>query len=168
MHGFYRLQRFVISIITLCSCVLVLLCLPAYAQPASSTELIKDAKLYDGKIVVYTGEVIGELMRRGDYAWLNINDGRNAIGIWTPSSLMREIAFVGSYKSIGDTIEVTGVFHRACIQHGGDLDIHAQAIRKISAGRPVQHRLNIAKRNFTVILLGVLCLVWILILLKRK
>ncbi len=141
---------------------------PGYAQPVSSAELINNAKVYDGKIVVYTGEVIGDPMQRGNYAWLNINDGQNAIGIWLPSSLLSYTSFTGAYKSIGDTIEVTGIFHRACPQHGGDLDIHAQAIRKISTGRRVQQRLNIAKRNFTILLLGLLCLVWILTLLKRR
>ncbi len=168
MHRLYKLQSFVILIITSCSCVLLLLCLPAYAQPVSSTELINNAKLYDGKVIVYAGEVIGETMRRADYAWLNVNDGRNAIGIWLPASLVKYIAFGGTYKSIGDSIETTGIFHRACTQHGGDLDIHAQAIRKLSVGRPVQHKLNTAKRNFTILLLGVFCLVWILTLLKRK
>ena len=139
-----------------------------YAQSISSTELINNAKQYDGKTVVYEGEVIGDIMVRGDYAWLNVNDNQNAIGIWTDKNLAKDILYTGSYKSKGDWIEITGVFQRACLQHGGDLDIHAQAIRKVRQGRQVLERLNMGKRNLVFVLLGVLCLVWILKQLKLK
>ena len=139
-----------------------------YAQPISSTELINNAKQYDGKIVVYAGEAIGDIMKRGEFAWVNVNDGSNAIGIWVNSAQINDITVIGGYKKIGDAIEVTGVFHRACPEHGGDLDIHAQAVRKIASGRRLQERLNVSEINFAVILLGILGAVWILTLLKRK
>jgi hypothetical protein len=140
----------------------------SFAQPISSSELINNAKQYDGKTVVYEGEVIGDVMVRGDYAWINVNDTKNAIGIWINQSLTKEIAFVGNYKTRGDWIEVTGTFQRACLQHGGDLDIHALGIRKISQGRQIRERLNPGKRNQAIALLVILGLVWILTLLKRK
>jgi hypothetical protein len=139
-----------------------------FAQSISSTELINNAKFYDGKIVVYAGEVIGDVMVRGEYAWININDGENALGIWVNKNLAKDIIYAGSYKSKGDWVEVTGVFQRACPQHGGDLDIHAQATRKINSGRGISERLNPAKKNLALILLGVLSLVWILRRLKHK
>jgi hypothetical protein len=138
------------------------------AQPISSSELINNARQYDRKTVVYEGEVIGDIMRRGEYAWINLYDGKNAIGIWINASLVKDIAYVGSYKTRGEIIEVTGIFNRACQEHGGDLDIHALAMRKISAGRPVQERLNTGKGNLAIVLLVILCLVWILSLLKRR
>ena len=138
------------------------------AQPISSTELINNAKQYDGKTVTYEGEVIGDIMRRGDYAWINVNDGENAIGIWLKSALTKDIVYTGSYKSKGDRIEVTGIFHRACPEHGGDLDMHAQAINKISSGRLVVGKNNSGKSNLATLLLGILCVIWILILLKRR
>lgn len=105
--------------------VMLFFCAICYAPPLSSTELINNAKEYDGKSVVYTGEVIGDVMVRGDFVWVNLNDGENAIGIWLDKETAKEIQFTGSYRAKGDRLEVTGVFHRACIQHGGDLDIHA-------------------------------------------
>lgn len=155
-----RLSRLICALLFTC----YFFCLPAalYAQPLSSTELIADAGNYDGKNVIYEGEVIGDIMVRGDHAWVNVNDGQNAIGVWMEKALVKDILYAGSYKSRGDSLEISGVFHRACLQHGGDLDIHAQAVRKISAGRPITERLNTGKRSFVFILLGVLCLVWIL------
>jgi len=139
-----------------------------FAQTLSSTELIKNAKEYDGKLIVYSGEVIGDVMMRKEFAWVNINDGNNALGVWMNAGLAKEINFTGSYKMRGDVLEVTGVFHRACVEHGGDLDIHAQAIRKIASGRLLSRKLNFDKAVLSLILLGALFLIWILSLLRHK
>jgi hypothetical protein len=139
-----------------------------YAQQLSSTELINNAKEYDGKSVVYVGEAVGDVMVRGDFAWVNINDGENAIGVWLSKELAGEIQFTGSYHSKGDRLEITGVFQRNCIQHGGDMDIHAQGIRKISPGMAVGEELDITKRNFVFILLAVLCLVFVFVRRQRS
>jgi hypothetical protein len=140
----------------------------AFAQPVSSSELINNAKQYDGQVVLYEGEAVGDVMVRGEFAWVNLNDGENAVGIWLTKDLAQAVAFTASYKSKGDWLEVTGVFHRACLQHGGDLDIHAQSVKKTSSGRRVEERLNPAKRIFALALLGLLGGVWILTRLMRK
>ena len=132
-----------------------------------STELINNAKLYDGKTVVYEGEVIGDVMVRQDFAWINLNDGVNAIGVWIPETLIKDILYEGSYKSKGDWLEVTGRFSRSCSDHGGDLDIHAQAVRKTGSGRALTEKLNYDKRNMFFVLTVILCLVLILRQLKR-
>jgi hypothetical protein len=149
-----------IGLIFLCGTV-------CHAQPISSTELINKAREYDGKSVVYAGEVVGDVMARGDFVWANVNDGDNAIGVWLSKELAGQIQFAGSYHAKGDRVEITGVFHRACIQHGGDMDIHAQDIRRISPGRQVREELNIGRRNLTFVLFAVLCLVLIFVRRRR-
>lgn len=156
------------SIMLVVNCLFCALC---YAQTVSSAELINNAKRYDGKTIIYTGEVIGEVMERagGMYAWANVNDGGNAIGIWLDKKLTGiKTGNTGSYKSRGDIIEIEGVFHRSCIEHGGDLDIHAVSLRKVKDGLVIPEKINIVKRNLVIILAGGLCLVLILNLLKRK
>jgi len=166
-HRLHRLKKQITQIV-----IFSLLCLifPAlcFAQSISSTELINSAKEYDGEVVVYEGEVIGDIMMRGDYTWINVNDGENAIGVWLESSLAQDIGHAGSYKSRGDVIEVKGIFQRACSQHGGDLDIHAKTIKEKSRGREIQEQLNLGKKNQAIILLGMLFGVWILTRLKGK
>jgi len=142
--------------------------LTCFAQPITSAELISNAKIYNGKAVNFSGEVIGDVMRRASFAWININDGNNAIGVWIRLELTKDIVYTGSFKSRGDRVEVTGIFNRACLEHGGDLDIHAQALRKINSGRMVPEHVNIDKINLSLIFLGVLCLVLILTKLMRK
>ncbi len=140
----------------------------SFAQELSSNELIKNAKQYSGLTVTYCGEVIGEVMLRGAFAWVNINDGDNALGVWMDASLASQIKFTGNYKSRGDNLEIVGIFNRACLEHGGDLDIHAQGIRKIANGRVVPEGINLDKRNLALILLVALFLIWILTLFKKK
>jgi hypothetical protein len=139
-----------------------------FSQNLSSSELIKNAQEYDGKLITYSGEVIGDVMLRSEFAWVNINDGKNALGVWMSAALAREIKFTGNYKSRGDRLEVTGIFHRACLEHGGDLDIHAQSLRKTENGGVVKEKLNFDKVRLGFILLGVLLFVWILTLFKHK
>ncbi|MDD5560847.1 MAG: DNA-binding protein [Candidatus Omnitrophica bacterium] len=139
-----------------------------FCQSISSSELIRNANEYDGKPVTYTGEAIGDIMLRGDFAWVNINDGANALGVWMSASLAKEIEFVGNYKSRGDILEVGGIFHRACLEHGGDMDIHAQALRKLRSGRMFNQQLNPGKKNLSIFLFGALFLIWILTLFRRR
>jgi hypothetical protein len=139
-----------------------------FSQNLSSSELINNAKDYDGKLITYSGEAIGNIMVRGNFAWVNLNDGQNALGVWMSAALAKEINFVGAYKSRGDNLEIVGVFHRACLEHGGDLDIHANSLRKVSSGRIVKDKLNSDKVNLSLILLGVIFFVWILTLFKHK
>ena len=104
---------------------------------ANSNELIDHAKDYDQATVVYEGEVVGDVLKRGDFAWLNVFDGSNTIGVYVTAEQAKQISFAGGYGAKGDTIRVEGVFHRACAEHGGDLDIHASSVVRISAGQRV-------------------------------
>ncbi|MDD5730638.1 MAG: DNA-binding protein [Candidatus Omnitrophica bacterium] len=149
-------------------CILHFTLYNIFAQPVSSVELISNAGEYDGKAVAYEGEVIGDIMLRGEFAWINVNDGKNAIGAWVPKAMLKDLNYGGSYKTRGDWIEVSGIFHRACLQHGGDLDIHCQEIRKISAGRPETEKINTGKKILALQMLALLGIVWILSLLKIR
>lgn len=140
----------------------------AEAKPISSSELIEHAKDYDGKIVSFQGEAIGDIMKRGNFAWINVNDGQNAIGIWLPLALTREINYTGGYKSVGDTVLIKGKFQRACTTHGGDLDVHADSLLIIKEGNSVAENINTQKFKSAVGFLGVVLCFGILRLLKRK
>ena len=107
-------------------------------------------------------------MLRGEFVWVNLNDGQNALGVWMSAALAKEIKFRGNYKSRGDNLEIVGIFHRACLEHGGDLDIHARTLLKVASGRIVKENLNFDKVGLSLVVLGALFLIWILILFKHK
>jgi hypothetical protein len=167
LHSGHRFKKLITQIIVL-ALGSWLLTSSIYAQSISSKELIENAKTYDAKTISYQGEVIGEVMCRGDYCWVNLNDGKNAIGIWLPKTSASIINYKGSYKAEGDWLEVTGIFNRACREHSGDLDIHAINIRKVKEGNALQEQINLKKRNLSLILLGILCLILILKRLKTS
>ena len=143
-------------------------CKNAYSQVIPSAELINKSREYDGRGIVYQGEVIGDKMLRGAFAWLNVHDGQNAIGVWAAGELVRDIRLTGDYKHKGDFIQVIGIFNRSCQEHGGDLDIHAQAIIKISDGFKVKEKVSAAKARLVLILAGISGLIWILIRLRQR
>jgi hypothetical protein len=139
-----------------------------YAQSLTSTDLLNNTKRYDGQTVAYQGEVIGDIMVRGEYAWLHINDGITAIGAWIPKTLVSDIQHLGDYHQKGDIVEIRGEFHRACPEHGGDLDIHVQEITKIASGNRLLEPASISKLYLGIFLTLISLLVYAVKFWKRK
>jgi hypothetical protein len=151
-------------------CLLLLVMIPAVAFASavkvSSTDLIENALALDGQTVVYTGEAIGDLMPRGDHAWVNLSDGSNAIGVWIDADMLRTVSTMGRYGQVGDILQVTGVFHRACQEHGGDMDLHAEQIVVLQKGHTVQGAVS-GWKIILAIMFMVLDIVILIVYLKR-
>lgn len=122
----------------------------AHAASYSSKALIENAKLLDGKKVTYRGEAVTAIMKRGDHAWVNVNDGDNAIGIWCKVSMLEPVKFLGDYKHAGDILEVEGMFNRACPMHGGELDIHPNKVKILKAGFSMKEKVDLGKTGLTI------------------
>ncbi|MDD5450191.1 MAG: DNA-binding protein [Candidatus Omnitrophica bacterium] len=134
-----------IVVYVLCSMFYVL-CLSAWAEIITSKDLIENAKMHDNSVVQFQGEVIGDIMARGDNVWVNIKDGTDAIGIYSKKDLIaKAVRYKGDYNYKGDILLVKGVFHRACPQHGGDLDIHIYEASKIMDGFKTPHEISFSK-----------------------
>jgi len=140
-----------------------------HAQPVTGTDLIENAREYDSTIVEFQGEVIGDVMLRGDFAWINVTDGTECIGVWTTRDIAENvIQYTGDYKHKGDIINIKGVFFRACPEHGGDLDIHSDEIIKIAKGSATPHPVSRAKVINALVLSGTALLFSVLCILKAK
>ena len=127
----------------------------------ASAALIENPSAWDGRSISFAGEAVGEAMVRGDHAWLHVNDdayqvrnledGRPLAGynsgqaIWAPVELARRVRLFGDYRNQGDTVRVTGEFHAACREHGGDMDIHATGLEIEREGHVVTHQPNIGR-----------------------
>jgi len=99
----------------------------------------------DGSTVAFVGEAIGEALRESeDRVWVNVLGG-SAIGVVVDRSMAAAIGTWGDYHSSGDTVHVTGIFHIACDEHGGDMDVHATALKVIDAGFAREHPVNWVK-----------------------
>jgi hypothetical protein len=135
-----------LRIVMLTCTVMLGVAIPAAAADVIPiNDLVEKSLQYDGQEVTVEGEAIGEVLERGDGAWININDGGNAIGIWMSLEDAESIGYFGDYKSIGDTIRVTGIFFRNCTAHGGDVDIHCEKLAIAAPGHPVKETISPAK-----------------------
>lgn len=101
-------------------------------------DLIKDSHAYDQKPIVIEAEVILEVLERDDYAWINVNDGTNAIGVYLPIEMTKDLDVFGDYNHIGDKVLIEGVFTRNCDEHGGEIDIHATSLTIVEEGYVVE------------------------------
>jgi hypothetical protein len=131
--------------------LLVLLLLPAAcAQPI--TDLLLHPENFDNKVVTVRGEVLG-VLRRGEKAWVNIENGE-AIGVWCEVYMVENIKVTSDYHHRGDIVQVTGVFHRACPEHGGDPDIHAENLDIVEAGYEIPREVNWWLMALSILLLA--------------
>lgn len=152
-------KRLFLAALALCGAVFMLL--PAAAAHAggearevSSADLLERWQEYDGTEVVFTGEVVGDVMRRGDHAWITVNDdhysraarleagelrgGNSGIAVWLPVEESEEISVLGRYGSKGDLVRVRGTFNADCREHGGDFDLHASELTLVGRGRELE------------------------------
>ncbi|OHD25507.1 MAG: hypothetical protein A2Y38_11195 [Spirochaetes bacterium GWB1_59_5] len=111
----------------------------ATIRAVSSIDMIEGAALLDGATVVFSGEAIGQALARGSMAWVNVGDSGGAIGAWMDADAAASIGTFGAYSFRGDELRVTGTFHRACGEHGGDMDIHAELVEVLRPGERIDH-----------------------------
>jgi hypothetical protein len=152
---------------------------PDYAFPldgtvagtqVNSAALVENANVWNGRVITFTGEAIGERMVRGKMAWIHLNDDaymwknieegavlggfNSGHAVWVSADLARKIRFFGDYKHEGDIIKVTGTFNAVCLEHGGDMDIHASSLEVVRTGHPVDHVVNVGRARVAVLLLA--------------
>lgn len=134
----------------------LILLFPAASAEASTSysinDLIENAISLDSEKVTITAEAIGEKMERSECTWVNVNDGTNSIGVWMDKLTADRIGYFGDYSHKGDTIRITGTYSRACLEHGGEPDIHAEKLEVIEAGASIGHKASPAKAIWALIL----------------
>lgn len=111
---------------------------------AQSGTILSCPFLFDGLLVTYVGEVVGDVLRRDGGAWLLVNDdayalevgpltaggeprGTNSgVTVWLPEEYLEFVDEPGRQDVRGDVIQVTGRVNRADPADGGGLTIRAE------------------------------------------
>lgn len=132
------------------------------AAPVKINDLIENPVMYDGKRISIAAEAIGEKMNRKDGTWVNIHDGSNAIGVWMTKAESEKISVYGGYGKIGDVLDISGVFHRHCVEHGGEPDIHLSSINAVKMGKIIENNISSAKIYSSAVLVTMAILILIL------
>lgn len=148
------------------------------ANNPGSAQLVEHPKAYDGLTVTFTGEAIGEVMARGTYAWIHLNDdayefknveegaklgGYNTgMPVFVPTELADQIDTYGDYKHEGSIVQVVGVYNAACKDHGGDMDIHATTLTVLRPGHVVVDVVQPWKVWLALVLVALAAGLWML------
>jgi len=122
----------------MCAAIALALCVsPLRAFAVTTGELVAFTAGQDGSRVTIEGEAVGEAIRaQPGHRWINVLEGGTAVGVVVTEAMASRVERYGDHAAIGDRVRVTGVFHLACDEHGGDLDVHAEAFEVLEAGHP--------------------------------
>ena len=131
------------------------------AEKVKIRELYENGEKYNGKAVIVEGEVIGDLMGKGEERWINIKDEFEdfAIGVVISKKEIEKIENFGRYRIKGDVIKVHGIYNINCIKHYGERDIHALNIEVIKKGEKYKEEVNIKKIYLSFLLLSITVLI---------
>lgn len=156
-----EMKRLALMILAIASCMLTAMAGVARASAqlpavASISDIVQKPTQMNGQEVRIVGEAIGDLMVRGDYAWINVLDKTGmAIGVYLPKGEALKIRNLGRYSQTGDTVDLVGVFNNACVEHGGDPDIHSTSLVVVAQGIPTPHPVDTLRLIFAGVLLAV-------------
>ncbi|MEW6482529.1 MAG: DNA-binding protein [bacterium] len=141
--------------------VLFFLLLCSLSYGISISDLIQKPR---EKAIEIEGEVVGKPMKRKNFYLLNIYDKTGAIGVFIRLDKCPKISYYGRYGVMGDKIRVSGIFHPACKEHGGKMDIHASSIEVLEKGRRIEKPVSRTKLG----ILAILSLLALLLIFVRK
>lgn len=110
----------------------------AMGEALSSAEVVALGAAGDGRTVKVRGEALGETILDGTGGgWVNVLSDGVALGLWGDPQLFEPIGQYGGYHWRGAIVEATGVYNAACDRHGGDRDVHIEALNVVEPGRPL-------------------------------
>lgn len=127
----------------------------------TASGIIECPDAFDGQVVDYLGEVVGDVLGRRDGAWLLVNDdayaleagplsghrefagGNTGLAVWVPDPVPDLVP--GGHDRRGTIIQVRGRIMRADPADGGGLTLRAlsgqdvQIVREAESARPPVH-----------------------------
>ena len=146
----------------------------------TSEDLVECPDLFDGREVIFEGEAVGAVMRRGRWTWLHVNDdeyGRNlgplpshrlAVGgnagmaIVAPQSVVPQIT-TGSFNTRGTGLSITGTYYKNHPADPGAPAIEAETVEVARQPLDVDHpisRARLVAAAALALLTLVLAVVW--------
>lgn len=139
----------------------------------AAERLIECPDAYDQQTVRYRGEAVRAVLRRGDRAWVHLNDdayglelgplpahrtaigGNSGIPVSIPLDVADAITHVGDARHHGDIIDVVGTFHRADPADDGGPTIQAHNATIAQVGRTISRPVS-RPRVITAVVLAIL------------
>lgn len=118
---------------------------PAAASEVRAGDLVAESHRYDGLEVTVSGELVGDFQRRGDVAWVQLNDdpyvdrplreggrpagGNEGVGVRLSAAEFdaADLDNPGGYRFRGPVVRVTGVWRHHDESRGGESYLDASS-----------------------------------------
>lgn len=109
-------------------------------------ELLDARRALDGKMVVFQGEAIGDIINAGhNRKWVLLDDNGAALSVLLTTDQAKMITNLGRYGVKGTTLKVTGVYHIADAEEAGELDVRAYKVEVVSPGERFEKPVHLWK-----------------------
>lgn len=145
-------------------------------------------RLFDGRRVVFVGEVVGDILRRADGAWLQVNDddyalevgpvgphrdlrGSNSgLAVWVPDGLHEDLGAPGRHGTRGAVVQVEGLLLRTDPAAGGSITIRATTLEVLAPATTVTEPLHVPLliTAATTAMLALVTTVWSRLRTRRR
>jgi hypothetical protein len=150
-------------------------------MPVTSSELIECPSLFDGRVVAYQGEAVGEVLLRAPQAWVHVNDdiyasrigpvsqhrtvagGNTGMAVAMPHDLAEGVV-PGTFQRAGTGLSVVGTFLRADPEDGGSPAIRATAVQILREPRNIEHEVSTVR----ILVAGAMVLLTAALLFLRR
>ena len=112
---------------------------PQDALKTTTAELLLAQTSLDGRLVVFSGEVIGDAIDadRG-HKWILVSDDGSALSVRMTDNHAGLIENYGKYGMKGTELRITGTYHVADPAQAGELNVTAENVEIIAHGGPVE------------------------------
>ncbi len=102
---------------------------------ADVKSLLSATARQDQHKVEVEGEAVGSsIYADSGHKWVNIKKDNAMIGVYMANEDAAKITNWASYGHAGDTLSVKGVYHLACAEHNGELEVHADSVDVVQTG----------------------------------
>jgi hypothetical protein len=134
---------------------------------------------FDGAVVTYVGELVGDLLRRDGGAWVLVNDddyalavgplpthrdhrGTNSgLSVWLPDEHLDQITGLGRPGQRGDLVQIEGHIERTDPDDGGGLTLRASDLQVLRPSERFDAPLDVPQAVLAVSALVVSAILWI-------
>jgi len=103
-----------------------------YSQAVES--ILKHKDFFDRKSVSVEREVVGDIIKRGDYSIVNLKDGSFFIGLVLTPEQVHSLEFTRTSQSRGDLVKAEGIFYKECPELSGESIISVKDLVVVKFG----------------------------------
>jgi hypothetical protein len=146
----------------------------------SAAAVVSCPTRFDGEIVTYVGELVGDLLHRDGGAWVLVNDddyalavgplpaqrdhrGTNSgLSVWLPDEHLDRVTGLGRPGQRGDVVQIEGHITRTDPDDGGGLTLRANDLEVLQPSERFADPLDVPQAVLAVTAFAISVILWVL------